>query len=73
VSDEVDFACLLEAGVVPAPETVDAIGFFDDRLDHLWLVVREIVRDVEHDVADQVPYCRYGFGSDVLQSILGAT
>lgn len=47
-----DFARLLEARVVSAPQSIDAIGFLDDGLDHPWLVVRKVVRDIEHDVAD---------------------
>ncbi len=50
-----DPSVFLETGIVLAPQSIDSIGFTNYRFDHLRLVMREIIGDVKHHVADQIP------------------
>lgn len=56
MSYQVDSTTIIEAWVVTTPQAVDTIGFFDNRLNHLRFVIREIIWNVEHNIADQVSY-----------------
>lgn len=53
-----DSTILLELRIISTPEPIDAIGFLDYSLDQFMLVLGEIVRNVEHDIADQAAYGR---------------
>ena len=61
-------AVLLEPGVVLAPQPIDAVRLAYDGLDHLGLVMRQIVRYVQHDVGDQVAHRRERAWRDVLET-----
>lgn len=60
-----------EAGVVDAPKAVDAVCFFYTCGHHFGMMFgREIVGDVEHDVADDAADGRECIGGDVFKSVL---
>lgn len=46
-------AGILKAWVVPAPQAIDSVRLFNDCFNHLLLVVRKIVRNVQHDIANK--------------------
>lgn len=75
MGDEMDSALFVEARVVPTPEAVDAICFFDDCVDHFGSVVGEIVWDVEHDIANQIADSREAVLGDVFkrEGVFGMT
>jgi hypothetical protein len=55
-----------EPWVVGAPELVDAVGLARDGTDHLVVVARgQVVRDVEHDIGDDVADRGECVGSDI--------
>lgn len=56
VRNQMDSAIVFEAWVVTAPQAVDTIGFLDNGFNHLRFVIREIVWNIEHDIADKIPY-----------------
>lgn len=58
VSDDVNPSFLLEAWIILAPKSVDTIRFGDDCFYHLLFVVAQIVRNIEHHIADQISDCR---------------
>ncbi len=65
VSDEMDLTSLVETGVVSTPQSIHTVGLLYDGFDHHGFVMGEVVWDIQHDVADQIPNRRYRFGSDV--------
>ena len=58
---------IFEAWIVLDPKAVDPVGLSYDSFDHLALVVREVVGDIEHHVANEVAHCRKGLSSNVFQ------
>lgn len=44
-----------EAWIIGTPQLVDTIRFFDDSSNHLRLVMRKIVWNVQHDIRDDIP------------------
>src|SRR5437016_6217611 len=59
---------LVKVWVVLAPQSVDTICLSDHSFDHFWLVMRQIVRNIKHYVADEVPYRRNSLRCDVAEA-----
>lgn len=61
-----DAAVILEPGIIKTPEAVDAVSLLYASRDHLGVVLgREVVGDVEHDVADYATYGGEGVRCDI--------
>ena len=63
-------AILLKPRIVDAPQAVDPISLMNDSLNHLWFVVREVIRDIKHDIADQTPDRWYRLWGNILKTEL---
>jgi hypothetical protein len=68
VGDKMHSAPTGESQIVDAPEMVDTVSFTDDGRDHFIMISsRHIIRDVEHDVRNDIPDCFESIRSDVLE------
>jgi hypothetical protein len=61
----------LESGIVDAPEAVDAVCFLDTSRDHHGVVLRrEVIGDVQHDVAYNAADGGESVWCDVFEGVL---
>ena len=67
VSNQMYSTRFLKAWIVSTPQAIHSICLFDNCFNHLFLVMRKIVWNVQHDIADEIPYSRNRLGRDVLQ------
>lgn len=58
----------LEAWIVFTPESIHSIRFFNNGLDHFGLVMREVVRNIQHDITDEISYSGDAVRCDVFES-----
>ena len=68
--DKVHSAILFETCVVLAPKPIHSVGLSYHGLDHFWLVMRKIIRNIKHDITDEISHRRNSLRCDIFETVL---